>query len=317
MKKTLRIALIVVMVIVVLAGGFAAFVAIRGVPHYEAKDPGITVQSTPERVERGRVLASMLCADCHKNAETGKLTGGDMDVNHTAPFGLMYAQNITQDKNVGIGNWTDGQIIYLLRTGIIKRDGQYTPPWMVKLPHMSDEDISSIISFLHSDNRMVAADPTPDRPCEPSFFAKFLCLVAFHPLPYPEHPIPQPDTTNKVAWGQYLVYSLDCFGCHSADFAKMNIMDPPASAGYLGGGNFLDSLYSANITPDEETGIGSWSEQQFVQTFRFGMKPDGTTIRPPMKPYSMLSESEAKAIYAYLQTVPPISHKVNRGIVHK
>jgi len=37
-----------------------------------------------------------------------------------------------------------------------------------------------------------------------------LCLVAFHPLPYPEHPIPQPDTTNKVAWGQYLVYSLDC-----------------------------------------------------------------------------------------------------------
>lgn len=316
MKRILRILLFVIIALVVLAGAFAAFVSIRGVPHYEAKDPGITVQPTPERLERGRMLANMLCADCHMNPETGKLTGGNMDPNGLMPFGLMYSQNITHDKTYGIGNWTDGQIIYLLRTGI-KKDGQYAPPWMAKLPHMSDEDISSIITFLRSNDPIVTADATPDRPCEPSFFAKFLCLVAFHPLPYPDHAISQPDTTNKVAWGQYLVYNLDCYGCHSADFAKMDIMNPPASAGYLGGGNFLDSIYSANITPDKETGIGNWSESEFVNAFRFGIKPDGTTTRAPMKPYSMLTDSEAKAIYAYLQTVPPLNHKVDRSVIHK
>ena len=316
MKKLLRILLIIVLVLVVAGGAFAAFVSIRGIPEFEAKDPHITVQATPERIERGRMLVNMLCADCHKDPKTGKLTGTNMDPMEKMPFGLMYSQNITHDKTYGIGNWTDGEIIYLLRTGI-KKDGQYAPPWMAKVPHMSDEDINSVIAFIRSDDPMVAADATPDRPCEPSFFAKFLCLVAFKPLPYPDKPIPPPDTTNKVAWGQYLVWNLDCYPCHSADFAKTDAMNPPLSAGYLGGGNFLDSLYSANITPHEETGIGKWSEAEFVKTLRFGLKPDGTTTRMPMKPYNMLSESEAKAIYAYLRTVPAISNQVNRAVIHE
>ncbi len=315
MKKLFKVILIIVIVLVVLAGGFALFLEMRGIPKYEAKDPGITIQSTPARVERGRILVNMLCADCHKNPATGKLTGADMDPGHKLPFGGMFSQNITHDKNVGIGEWTDGQIIFLLRTGI-KRNGQYAPPWMAKLPHMSDEDVASVISFLHSDDPMVTADPTPDRPCEPSLFAKFLCLVAFKPLPYPEGAVAQPDTTNKVEWGRYMVYNMDCYQCHSADFATNDAMDPTKSKGYLGGGNRLDSLLSANITPDKQTGIGDWSEAAFVKAFRFGIKPDGSTTRLPMKPYSMLSESEAKAIYAYLQTVPPLNHAVDRKVIH-
>ncbi len=316
MRKFFKISFIVIIVLIVLIGGFALSIEIRGIPTYKAENPAITITSTPARVERGRILVNLLCADCHKDRTTGKLTGGDMDPEHKLPFGGMYSQNITQDKTVGIGDWTDGQIIYLLRTGL-KRNGKYAPPWMAKLPNMSDEDIASIISFLHSDDPMVTADPTPDRPCEPSFLAKLLCLVAFKPFPYPSHAIPQPDTTNKVAWGKYLVWNLDCFSCHSQDYSKNDYYYPPNSVGYLGGGNKMpEGIYSANITPDKETGIGNWSEETFIRAFRFGLKSDGTTTRPPMKPFTMLSESEADAIYQYLQTVPPIKNKVDRN-VHK
>ncbi len=317
MKKVLKVLLVIVIVVAVLVGGFALFISMRGVPYYKAKDPGIKIVSDSGRIERGRVLANMLCADCHMNPNTRKLTGYDMNPNHQLPFGGMFSQNITHDKTVGIGDWTDGQIIYLLRTGI-KRDGQYAPPWMAKLPNMSDEDIASIISFLHSDDPMVTADATPDRPCEPSFLAKFLCFVAFKPFPYPDHVIAQPDTTNKVEWGKYLVWNLDCYTCHSQDFAKNDYQTPSKSVGFLGGGNRMPdgNILSANITPDNETGIGTWTEEQFIKAFRYGMKPNNAgTTRLPMKPYLMLSESEAKAIYSYLRTVPPIHNAVNRNVI--
>ena len=313
MKKVLKILLIIFIVVAVLAGSFALFISLRGIPYYEAKDPGIKIIPDSSRIERGRILASMLCADCHMNPDTRKLTGGDMDPLHKLPFGNLFSQNITQDKTVGIGDWTDGQLIYLLRTGI-KRDGQYAPPWMAKLPNMSDEDIASIISFLHSDDPMIVADDTPDRPCEPSFLAKFLAFVAFKPFPYPEKVISQPDTTNKVEWGKYLVWNLDCFSCHSLDYAKNDYMTPSNSVGFLGGGNKMpEGIYSANLTPDE-TGIGSWTEEVFVKALRYGIKPNGTT-RLPMKPYNLLSKSECKAIYAYLRTVPPIKNSVNRNVI--
>ena len=315
MKKVLKVLLIILIVVVVLAGGFALFISIRGIPNYGAKDPGIKIVSDSIRIERGRILANLLCADCHMNKDTRKLTGANMDPDHKLPFGNLFSQNITHDKTVGIGDWTDGQIIYLLRTGI-KRDGQYAPPWMAKLPNMSDEDIASIISFLHSEDPMVTADATPDRPCEPSFLAKFLCFVAFKPFPYPEKSIPQPDHSNPVAWGKYIVWNLDCFSCHSLDYAKNDYLNPDKSVGYLGGGNKMpENIFSANITPDNETGIGKWTEEEFVKALRFGMKPGGGMTRLPMKPYSLLSDDEAKAIYAYLRTVPALKNAVNRNVV--
>lgn len=65
--------------------------------------------------------------------------------------GKIYSQNITQDSTYGIGNWTDAELLYLLRTGI-KKDGQYIPPYMAKLTVTSDQDINAIISFLRSDD---------------------------------------------------------------------------------------------------------------------------------------------------------------------
>src|SRR5262245_63862869 len=131
----------------------------------------------------------MLCAGCHMNVQTGKLSGADMKIDD--PFGKIYSYNITQHPTKGIGAWTDGEIAFLLRTGIA-RDGRYTPPWMVKLPHMSDEDLRDVIAFLRSDDPLVRPVHVPDRPPQPSFFTKLLTRVAFRPLPWPEGPVEAP-----------------------------------------------------------------------------------------------------------------------------
>ena len=100
----------------------------------------------------------------------------------------------------------------------------------------------------------------------------------------------------------------------------MNMEEPEKSGGYLGGGNPMLSpedgktvVYSANITMDKETGIGNWTEEQFIHAVRFGQRPDGKPLRQPMAPFSALTDEEASAIWAYLQTAPPIRNEVSRN----
>ena len=316
MKKFLKIlGIIVAIVLLVGLAGFS-FIEIRGIPSYEVKKINYTVQVTPERVARGKKITLLLCADCHRSNQTGKLTGRPM-TETPKEFGTIYTQNITQDKTYGIGGWTDGELIYLLRTGI-KRDGKYAPPYMAKLPHMSDEDLNSVIAFLHSDDPLVTASATPDIPCEPSFLTKFLCMVAFKPFKMPAQKIDMPDTNNAVQFGKYLVFNLECFTCHSADYKTDNWEEPALSKGYLGGGNKpLDRdgkiIVTQNLTPDNETGIGSWTEQRFVNAIKYGTMENDRSLRFPMVPYIYLTDTEAKAIYAYLKTVPPIKNKVPRS----
>ena len=72
---------------------------------------------------------------------------------------------------------------------------------------------------------------------------------------------------------------------------------------------------TANITPDPETGIGKWTEDEFVRAVRFGVRPDNTVVVYPMVPFPELTDDESRAIYAYLRTVPPIKNAVARPAV--
>jgi mono/diheme cytochrome c family protein len=183
---------------------------------------------------------------------------------------------------------------------------------------MADEDLNAIIAFLHSNDSLVTASATRDYPCEPSFITKLLANTMFKPLKMPDHIIQLPDSNNAVALGKYLVYNLDCFSCHSADFKTNNFEEPEKSKGYLGGGNKTlneegDEIVTQNLTPDEETGIGSWTEERFVNAVKYGIMENQPALRYPMAPFVHLTDKEAKAIYAYLRTVPPIKNKVPRS----
>ncbi len=316
MRRVLKLIGFVVGGFLLVVAGFLLYVQVNGIPRYDVEPVDLKIEATPERVARGKKLATLLCAQCHMDPVTKQLTGKRMS---DAPpeFGPIYSKNITKHPEKGIGSWTDGEIVYLLRTGVA-RDGQYIPPYMAKLPHMSDEDIASIVAFLRSDDPLVApvaADP-PGK-TQPTFLTKFLSHVAFRKLPYPEEPIVAPPLSDKVAYGRYLVTSLDCFPCHSADFKTMNIYEPEKSEGYMGGGNQLVDLngkpiWSSNLTADEKTGIGKWSEADFARAMRQGFRPDNQVVRYPMAPMPELSDEELAALYAYLRSVPKIENAVPR-----
>ena len=316
MKKLLKYLGLGLGAIVILALVAGAYIQVKGIPSYPVEKVDFPVEVTPDKLARGEKLVATLCAGCHMDFETRKLTGRVM-LDAPKEFGLAYAPNITQDKDFGIGDWSNGEIIYLLRTGI-KRDGKYAPPWMAKLPLLSDNDAEAILAFLRSDHELVSPANVSDQPCEPSFLTKFLTHVAFTPFEYPSAPIPDPDTSDPVEWGKYLVFNFECYSCHSADFKTNNYLEPEKSEGYLGGGNKPlnlegDVMLTQNLTPDMETGLGKMSEDAFVKLLKYGVKEGEHAMRYPMLPYSRLSDNEAKAIFAYLRTVPPINNDVPRS----
>jgi len=108
---------------------------------------------------------------------------------------------------------------------------------------------------------------------------------------------------NAVQRGRYLVYAGGCITCHSAD---------DDDSGALAGGRALESpfgtFYSPNITPDEQTGIGSWSDEDFLSAFWEGVGPEGRYYFPafPYTSYTGLTREDLLAIKAYLFTLEPV-----------
>ena len=121
-----------------------------------------------------------------------------------------------------------------------------------------------------------------------------------------------------MAFGRYVANSLcACYACHSADFTKQDPIHPEKSLGFYGGGNPMlnyegQLVPSANITTDKNTGIGNWTYQQFYDAVKNGKNPRGGPLYYPMFPHTTLTDTEVGAIWAYLQTVPPLDNAVKR-----
>lgn len=294
-----------------------AVVLIAFPPRYSTRWVDLKVEPTPERVARGRALVNMLCVQCHADPVSRALIGKSFPDAPAALCSAAYSANITRHREAGIGGWTDGELAYLLRTGVYP-DGRLAPPWMPRLPLMADDDLVAIIAFLRSDDPSVRPVDAPTVPSTFTLLGRLLKRVAWRPLEYPDHRIVAPDISDAVAYGRYVVQGkANCFHCHSAGFATLDDVEPERSGGYLGGGTAMldmagSSVVSSNLTPDAETGIGNWSEDDFVHAVRDGRRPDGQIIRYPMEPYKDLTVEEVRAVYAYLKTVPMINKPAKR-----
>ena len=319
MKRIYKILGLIIAFVILIVGIGTSVIWFRGIPTYTPNIPariaGLHVPQDSALIERGAKIATLLCDECHKG-EDGKLTGRQMkDI--PSQFGTIYSMNITHDPEHGIGKWTDGELYYFLRTGI-HSDGRWSPPYMPKFPLMADADVFSIIAWLRSDTPSLAADSREYPPNKPNFFIRFLSNVAFSPPPMSQDIIVIPDTTDKIAFGRYVADALcACYGCHSADFAKMDELHPEKSLGFYGGGNPMlnyeqELVPSANITMDKETGIGNWTYQQFYDAVKYAKNPKGGPLYYPMFPHTTLTDTEISGIWAYLQTVPPLKHQVQR-----
>jgi len=93
-KKVLRRASYVLAAVVAVVAVLAIYVQVDGIPRYPQTAPVVTVTSSPQRIERGRKLAGLICNDCHENNETHQLTGRHM-TDLPPEFGEIYSKNIT------------------------------------------------------------------------------------------------------------------------------------------------------------------------------------------------------------------------------
>lgn len=314
MKKVLKFAGYILATLVLLLVGFCGYVAAVGIPKYDPPiTPAITVERTEARIKRGEAIAQVQCMSCHAN-DDNRLTGkylGEIP----AIFGTIYSKNITQDKEKGIGRWTDGELMYFLRTSI-RPDGSFVGI-MPRYALMADEDVKSIIAWLRSDRLPVQATKEEAPEVEYSFFSKVLVNTILKPGEYPQQPILIPDSTNQVAFGRYIADGVaDCYSCHSGDLIDQDKLHPEKSKGYYGGGIKMGGeggkeIHTANLTFDEETGIGKkYTKEQFIRAVKMGVRPDGSILRLPMEPRPSLSDYEVGAIYEYLKTIPKIKNDI-------
>lgn len=319
MKKIAKILGYALGSIVLLLAAGAAFIHFKGVPTYEYAPPAairdLKVQADSARIERGAKIATLQCMACHAGPDS-KLTGKPM-LDLPPVFGEIHSLNITKDPEHGVGNWTDGELYYFLRTGIHK-DGHWSPPFMPKYSLMADEDLYSVIAWLRSDDPRITPDSREYPPNRYNLFVKVLANTLFSAPPLPAAAIAVPDSAQQIAYGKYVASVLgDCYACHSGDILKVDALVPENSFGYYGGGTEMrteagEPIVTANLTMDKETGIGNWTEQQFIEAVRFGKKPGGGTLAYPMLPRPALDDTEVKAIFAYLKTVPVIHNPVQR-----
>jgi len=199
----------------------------------------------------------------------------------------------------------------LFRTGI-GPDGRFRMI-MPNFVHMSDEDLYSVIAFLRSADPIVQPKGIVSQPQEPSFLGKVLGNTVIKPTPVPTAAVVAPPQAVTPEFGRYLVTGrYKCYDCHSGDLTKTNALEPEQSFGYMAGGSVMRTrdgreIVTRNLTPDPGTGTGSWTEAEFVQAVKFGMSPHGP-LRYPMPKYSLMTDDEAKAIFAYLRTLPPVQH---------
>jgi mono/diheme cytochrome c family protein len=118
----------------------------------------------------------------------------------------------------------------------------------------------------------------------------------------------------RIERGKYLVAIISCTDCHT----NGSLLGKPDAAHFLGGSDVgfaipgLGYFYGSNLTPDPETGLGSWTRAQIVSAITRGERPDGRILAPvmPWHSFGSLTPEDAEAMAAYLQSLPPVKHKV-------
>lgn len=301
MKTTLKVIGIIVSIICLLL----LYVQLTFRQNFEAPLTGIKSTTDSSVVARGKylVLGAAHCYTCHmpdsmlrKGYREEMIGGNPLET----PFATFYTPNITSDKETGIGNFTDEQLARAIRYNV--NHNSKAMVGFMTYNGMSDDDISAIISYLRTTPPIRNIVPEHDYNMLGKILMRFLIKPA---TPTVENL--EPDTT--AAYGKYLAYNVtNCNGCHTKRGSKGEFIGEPFAGGYSW--DLDDATYTAaNLTPDDSTGrIAKWSQDVFIQRFRTGRVLENSPM--PWDAYQMLSDNDLKALYNYLQQLPPVHNEV-------
>jgi hypothetical protein len=315
-KLWLKILLIALIFVIVVAG--VAAVKVFGLRTFIGPRRRILTarrfERTSVRLERGRYLFnSMGCTYCHAPHDWTKpdapMIQGMLGAGSVLPFtdfpGRVAAPNITPDPETGAGTWTDDMFARAIREGIGHDDRTLFP--IMPYQKMADEDLASIVVYLRS---LPAVRNSPPR-TEIIFPVKYFIRNAPQPI---TQPIAQPDASNQVERGRYLVRNIGCVDCHTPVDAHH---DPIPGMDFSGGQVMpgpWGKVASANLTPDP-SGIPYYDEALFIRTIRTGFV--GSRELSQVMPWWIfrnLTDQDLAAIFAYLKTLRPVSHRVDNSL---
>lgn len=269
-----------------------------------------TVGDTTGLVARGEyvVRTVAVCGGCHaadpRNPD-GPLSGG-MEFRDWR-IGTARAANLTSDVETGIGAWSEAEIVRALRNGE-HRSGRLLAPVM---PYewfngMSDRDAMAVARYLRS-------LPAVRHEVKESPNFAFKAATALFLGPREGASRIAPTRASAIEYGRYLSQSVAlCADCHTP---RYGLQQKPDYSRLFAGTNKPPKGFPenpANITPDSATGIGRWSEADFVRTIRTGVNPAGDTLHPfmPWHQLRRMADEDLHAVYRYLRTVPPIRNEV-------
>jgi mono/diheme cytochrome c family protein len=234
------------------------------------------------------------------------------------PFGTVYSTNITQDKETGLGAWSNQQIQDAMVKGI-RRDGSWILPVMPyeKYSGMAQEDLKALVAYLRT--LKPVKKPTPElKTWAP--FARSLGVPMFLKIYGRFSNSPSQAPKGGVERGRYLVEHVSlCGDCHT----PRNSIGVPKQSFYLAGASQkIGPLGEAvpNITPDKETGIGEWKREDIAELLISGTKPDLDNVQGLMYEviqgtthgYKDMKKEDALAIADYLKSIPAIKNKIDK-----
>jgi mono/diheme cytochrome c family protein len=270
-----------------------------------------TVGDTAGLLQRGEYLVRnvSVCGHCHsgdpRNAD-GPLSGGRAFSNWR--LGTIRAANLTPDDATGLGRWSEAEIVRAIRNGQ-DREGHLLAPVMPYewLSEMGDRDALAMAAYLKSQ------PPVSSRvQSHPNVVFGAAKLFFLHPSRSSgETPPPRGPTAE---YGRYLSTIALCADCHTP---RGGLQQAPIRHRMYAGDASPPSGFPANpanLTPDEETGIGRWSEANFLRTLRTGVNPRGDSLHAfmPWREYRRMTDDDLRAIYRYLRTLPPIRNSLPR-----
>ena len=256
---------------------------------------------------RGAYLAAAAgCADCHTDRpHGGRLYAGGRAL--TTPFGTFYAPNITPDLETGIGQWSDAQFLNALREGVRPDGSNYFPVFPYpSFTKITDEDARAIKAYLFTQPAVKQSNRAHDVafPFSWRFLQNGWKLLFFSPGPFR----PAPERGEAYNRGAYLVTALaHCSECHT----PRNWFGATQPSRFLAGtAHGPDGKAVPNITPDSETGIGKWSDDDIVTLLKDGQTPDfdfvGGAMAEVVKNTAQLTNADRHAIAVFLQSVPAV-----------
>jgi len=253
-------------------------------------------------VKRGDYLVNgiMTCGNCHSPkgppaAVAGKDFSGGLRFDEP-PFDVT-APNITQDKDTGIGSWSDADIKKLMRTGVRPNGVNIAvimPTGFYDI--VTERDMDAIVAYLRTIKPIKNTVPAPI----------YKMQVPRQVFPGGEKPYTEAMMSDKLKKGFYLATIAHCMECHTP-------LGPRGRdfVGKLGTGGFefpgpWGVSVSRNITSSKTKGIGGWTDAEIKKVITTGVDRGGNHLKPPMgfQYYSTVTGEDLDAIVAYLRTVP-------------